>query len=94
MKKMISSELRVDRKPLIKVKKRGKKKEQLVLILLGNQTTIIDTEKEAMKKFRKYHEKKTYIVDMFDTNKRLIAQTSSLSNLIDNLNQYDSSKKS
>jgi len=75
--------IRCDRKKLIP---QSKKEDQKYLILLQDQTVIIDSEWEAMKKWKRHYPEKR-IVEMLPTNSRLIAHTTSLSKLLENLEQ-------
>lgn len=81
----------VDSKPLILS---NKKSEQMYCVLLSNQVVIIDTEFEAMKKYRKlYFKNGTRVLEFLPTDKRLIAQTGILDNILENLERYESVKK-
>lgn len=75
--------IRCDSKKLIP---ESKKEDQKFLILLQDQTVIIDTEWEAMKKWKRWFREKR-IIEMLPTNSRLIAHTTSLSKLLENLEQ-------
>ena len=69
-----------------KLKKSTKKDKQKYLILLSDQTVIIENEWEAMKKATDHcmRNRKT-IVEMMPTHARINAQTTGLSKLLESL---------
>jgi hypothetical protein len=71
--------LLVDNRNLSVVKKR---KEEKYLVILSNQTVVIDTEFQAMKRARR-HQKP--ISDMHMTDARIHAQETSLTKLLESL---------
>lgn len=71
--------IRISHRKLIKESKRQKQK---YLILLSDQTVIIDTEWEGMKKARQHGKP---IVEMLSTDARVNAQTNGLSKLLESL---------
>lgn len=74
-----------------KLKEDGKKDQQKFLILLSDQTVIIDTEAEAMKQARRIMKgTKKYITEMIPTDARINKQRTTLTNLLENLETYKS----
>lgn len=75
--------IRINFKKLKESKKRAKQK---YLILISDQTVIIDTEWEAMKKAVRHCKcNKKQITEMLPTSSRINAQTTGLSKLLENL---------
>jgi hypothetical protein len=75
--------IKVDFKPLKKTSKRDKQK---YLVLLSDQTVIIDTEWEAMRKAVKHCKaNKKHIQEILPTYARINAQTTGLTKLLENL---------